>query len=156
MRPSQGVLLAITSPSCYHLGPQLPWVQLRSMGVHNFPFPAPKWWQILAFPWNQRASGPMGLNGDSTAPSQGAFLKGAGGCVITMIGTFWHWVYSCALVVNHPVRVLTHGAVNRGGHATQSSILAWEIPRTEEPGGLQSVGSQRVWHNWSDLACTGM
>ena len=28
--------------------------------------------------------------------------------------------------------------------ATQSSILAWEIPRAEEPGGLQSVGLQRV------------
>ena len=27
---------------------------------------------------------------------------------------------------------------------THSSILAWEIPRTEEPGGLQSMGSQRV------------
>ena len=31
--------------------------------------------------------------------------------------------------------------------ATHSSILAWEIPRTEEPGGLQSMGSQRVRHN---------
>ena len=30
--------------------------------------------------------------------------------------------------------------------ATHSSILAWEIPWTEEPGGLQSVGSQRVGH----------
>ena len=28
--------------------------------------------------------------------------------------------------------------------ATHSSTLAWEIPRTEEPGGLQSMGSQRV------------
>ena len=28
-----------------------------------------------------------------------------------------------------------------------SSILAWRIPRTEEPGGLQSIGSQRVGHN---------
>ena len=28
--------------------------------------------------------------------------------------------------------------------ATQASILAWEIPWTEEPGGLQSMGSQRV------------
>ena len=28
--------------------------------------------------------------------------------------------------------------------ATHSSILAWEIPWTEEPGGLQSMGSQRV------------
>jgi len=31
--------------------------------------------------------------------------------------------------------------------ATHSSILAWRIPRTEEPGGLQSLGSQRVGHN---------
>ena len=31
--------------------------------------------------------------------------------------------------------------------ATHSSILAWEIPWTEEPGGLQSRGSQRVRHN---------
>ena len=30
--------------------------------------------------------------------------------------------------------------------ATHSSILAWEIPRTEEPGGPQSTGSQRVGH----------
>ena len=31
--------------------------------------------------------------------------------------------------------------------ATHSSIRAWEIPRTEEPGGLQSMGSQRVGHD---------
>ena len=31
--------------------------------------------------------------------------------------------------------------------ATHSSILAWEILWTEEPGGLQSMGSQRVRHN---------
>ena len=30
------------------------------------------------------------------------------------------------------------------GMATHSRILAWRIPRTEEPGGLQSTGSQRV------------
>ena len=33
------------------------------------------------------------------------------------------------------------------GMATHSSILAWEIPWTEEPGGLQSIGSQRVRHD---------
>ena len=33
------------------------------------------------------------------------------------------------------------------GIATHSSILAWRIPWTEEPGGLQSVGSQRVGHD---------
>ena len=31
--------------------------------------------------------------------------------------------------------------------ATHSSILAWRIPQMEEPGGLQSMGSQRVRHN---------
>ena len=31
--------------------------------------------------------------------------------------------------------------------ATHSSILAWRIPWTEEPGGLQSMGSQRLGHN---------
>ena len=36
--------------------------------------------------------------------------------------------------------------------ATHSSILAWRIPGTEEPGGLQSMGSQRVRHDGSDLA----
>ena len=34
--------------------------------------------------------------------------------------------------------------------ATHSSILAWEIPGSEEPGGLQSVGTQRVRHNWNN------
>ena len=35
------------------------------------------------------------------------------------------------------------------GMATHSSILAQSIPWTEEPGGLQSTGSQRVRHNWA-------
>ena len=38
--------------------------------------------------------------------------------------------------------------------ATHSRILAWRIPWTEEPGGLQSIGSQRVRRDWSDLRCT--
>ena len=36
--------------------------------------------------------------------------------------------------------------------APHSSTLAWKIPWTEEPGGLQSMGLQRVGHDWSDLA----
>ena len=35
------------------------------------------------------------------------------------------------------------------GMPVHSSILAWKIPRTEEPGGLQFMGSQRVGHNLS-------
>ena len=36
--------------------------------------------------------------------------------------------------------------------ATHSSVLAWRISWTEEPGGLLSMGSHRVGHDWSDLA----
>ena len=36
--------------------------------------------------------------------------------------------------------------------ANHSSILAWRIPRTWEPGGLPSMGSHRVGHDWSDSA----
>ena len=36
--------------------------------------------------------------------------------------------------------------------ATHSSVLAWRIPGTGEPGGVLSVGSHRVGHDWSDLA----
>ena len=35
---------------------------------------------------------------------------------------------------------------------THSSVLAWRIPGTGEPGGLPSTGSHRVGHDWSDLA----
>ena len=38
--------------------------------------------------------------------------------------------------------------------ATHSNILAWEIPWTEEPGGLWSTGLQRVRHNRSNFAGT--
>ena len=36
--------------------------------------------------------------------------------------------------------------------ATHSSVLAWRIPGTAEPGGLPSMGSHRVGHDQSDLA----
>ena len=36
--------------------------------------------------------------------------------------------------------------------ATHSSVLAWRVPGTGEPGGLPSVGSHRVGHDWSDSA----
>ena len=36
--------------------------------------------------------------------------------------------------------------------ATHSSVLAWRIPGTGQPGGLPSLGSHRVGHDWSNLA----
>ena len=49
-------------------------------------------------------------------------------------------------------------SLDQDGHlekeiATHSSILAWRIPWTEEPGKLQPIGLQTVGHDWSDLAC---
>ena len=51
--------------------------------------------------------------------------------------------------------VFTQGSVclQEKAMATYSSILAWRIPWTEEPGGLLSTGLHRVRQNWSDLAC---
>ena len=37
------------------------------------------------------------------------------------------------------------------GMVTHSNILAWRVPRTEEPGELWSIGLQRVGHDWKDL-----
>jgi len=45
------------------------------------------------------------------------------------------------------VRSLGQGDPLEKGMATHSSILAWEIPWTEEPSGVQSMESQRVGHN---------
>ena len=36
--------------------------------------------------------------------------------------------------------------------AAHSTVLAWRIPGTGEPGGLPSMGSHRVGHDWSELA----
>ena len=46
-----------------------------------------------------------------------------------------------------PVRSLGREDPLEEGRATHSSILAWEIPWTEEPGGLQSMRSHRVGHD---------
>ena len=45
------------------------------------------------------------------------------------------------------VRFLVRKDPLEKGMATHSSILAWEIPWTDEPSGLQSMGSQRVGHD---------
>ena len=42
---------------------------------------------------------------------------------------------------------LTQGKTPGGGKGTHSSVLAWRIPRTEEPGAPQPLGSQRLGHD---------
>ena len=46
-----------------------------------------------------------------------------------------------------PGSILGSGRAPGEGMTTHSSVVAWRIPRTEEPGGLQSMGSQRVRHD---------
>ena len=63
--------------------------------------------------------------------------------------------YVTQMVKNWPamqetwVRSLGRDGPLEKGMATHFSILAWRIPRTEEPNGLQSMGSQRVRHDWA-------
>ena len=47
------------------------------------------------------------------------------------------------------VRSLGEEDLLEEGMATHSSILAWRIPGTEEPGGLLSIESHRVGHDWA-------
>ena len=68
------------------------------------------------------------------------------------ICVFWAFLVA-QMVKNLPamgetwVRSLAREDTLEKGMASHSSILAWGIPRTEEPGGLQSMGLQRVGHN---------
>ena len=54
----------------------------------------------------------------------------------------------------YPGSVPALGRFLEKGMATHSSILAWRIPWTEEPGRLQSMGSQRVRHDWATSTFT--
>ena len=65
-----------------------------------------------------------------------------------------HWVSLVARLVKNPLAMQETWVLSLGwedplekGKATHSSILAWRIPWTEEPGGLQPMGSLRVRHN---------
>ena len=60
----------------------------------------------------------------------------------------YHWCYLGGLPCCLPNLSLGWEDPLVKGMATHSSILAWRIPQTEEPGGLQSMGLQRVGHDW--------
>ena len=81
----------------------------------------------------------------------------------TQVSTL-HWASQVVLVVKNPpdnAGDIETGVPSIGREdplekdmATHSSILAWRIPWTEEPGRLQSIGWQIVGQDWSDLAHT--
>ena len=75
------------------------------------------------------------------------------------VGNFFVWASLLAQIIKNPpamqetwVRSLGWEDLLEKGTATHSTILAWRIPWTEEAGGLQSMGSQRVSHDRSNLA----
>ena len=51
------------------------------------------------------------------------------------------------IIQEERVSLVAQGGLLEEGMATHSSILAWRIPWTEEPGRLRFIGSQRVGHN---------
>ena len=55
------------------------------------------------------------------------------------------------LIYEIPNYIYIHSQVEKA-MAPHSTTLAWRIPGTGEPGGLLSMGSHRVGHDWSDLA----
>ena len=66
----------------------------------------------------------------------------------------YSWASLVAQLVKNPPAMWETWVLSLGwkdplekGSPTQASILAWRIPWTEEPGGLQSMGSQRVGHD---------
>ena len=74
-------------------------------------------------------------------------------CILLLLSSINYWVIVAQMVKSPPtvqetpVQSLGQEDPLEKEMATHSSILAWRIPGTEEPGGLQSIGSQRVGYN---------
>ena len=69
-------------------------------------------------------------------------------------GAWWAAVHGVAKRQTH-LSIFTftfHFHALEKAMAAHSSVLAWRIPGTVEPGGLPSLGSHRVGHDWSDVA----
>ena len=63
------------------------------------------------------------------------------------IGEMWLWARGRQRLLQTPESLGWEGPLEKG-MATHSSVLAWKIPWTEDPGGLQSMVSERVNHDW--------
>ena len=64
-------------------------------------------------------------------------------------GAWWAAVYGVTQTRTRLKWLNVHACIGEGNG---NPLLAWRIPRTEEPSGLPSMGLHRVGHNWSDLA----
>ena len=97
-------------------------------------------------PDSDSSSAPLSLSRDTVAQcSQRPAPVGKPKCLIT--GTVAQRVKNLPVIQETQVQTLGGEDPLEKRKATHSSILAWRIPWIEEPGGLQSMGSQRVGHN---------
>ena len=74
------------------------------------------------------------------------------------VGSYCYWKSISADCGEGKYSIYFKGQAGNMGSSPHSSTLAWKIPWTEEPGGLQSMGSQRVRHDWVtslSLSCIG-
>ena len=92
----------------------------------------------------------------SSASSSLLYTPKGGLCIFYYLPYYW-WGFPVAQTVkNLPAMQETWGWKDplEKGMATHSSILAWRIPWTEDPGGLQSMGSERFGHDWASITFT--
>ena len=96
------------------------------------------WWGGRGFPSVSVMKNPLANVGDT---GDAGLKKLSSGILF--------WVKNLPAMRETWVRSLGQEDPLEEGMATHSSILAWRIPWTEDPGRLQSMGSQRVGHNWT-------
>ena len=101
--------------------------------------------ELISWLFLRQASAEAAL-ADSSRPILWAYLICQAVWAHTVFDIFWK--ISCQHFDSQIGKILEEEM------ATHSSMLAWRIPWTEETSRLQSMGSQRVGHGWSDLACT--
>ena len=100
---------------------------------------------LVSSGWSQRVTGGL--------PDKGYQLVQAGRRPHGHLHSFlwgFHFSKLCAWLSDFTFSFHFHALEKE--MATHSSVLAWRIPGTGEPGGLPSMGSHRVRHDWSDLA----
>ena len=104
----------------------------------------PKWWQTQDSGRTQVSQ----MSGHSVYPSQVDIKKSAITLVITGFPCGSDYKESICLHCGRPGSIPGSERSPGKGNSYPLQYSCWEIPRTEKPGELQSMGSQRVGHNW--------
>ena len=73
---------------------------------------------------------------------------------VQLFATPWIAAHQASLSSLYILQIVV--CISEKAMAPHSSTVAWKIPWTEEPGRLQSMGSHRVGHDWSNLAAASM